>query len=54
MASDYGNLGIVYQMRGDLGKAKEYWEKARDLYEKIGVPDMVKKVQGWMDAAKAD
>ena len=49
MASDYGNLGWVYKKRGDVEKARGYWVKAVDLYKRIGMPHMVKEVQGLID-----
>jgi tetratricopeptide (TPR) repeat protein len=49
MANDYINLGSVYRQKGDIGKAREYGEKALGLYEKIGMPHMVEKWQGWLD-----
>lgn len=51
MAIDYGNLGAVYEKRGDLKRAEEYWLKSRDLFKKIGMPQMVKKMQGQIDLA---
>ncbi len=48
----YGNLGSVYEQRGDIGKAREYWEKALGLYKRIGMPNKVKKWQGWLDGLK--
>ena len=35
-ASDYGNLGNVYQTRGELDQAVEYYLKALDLNEVLG------------------
>ena len=52
IASEYCNLGWIYMKRGDLGNAREYWEKARDLYEKMGITNEVKKVEGWMEKIK--
>ena len=49
LAIDYANLGFVYEQRGDIGKAREYWEKAVELYKKIGMPNMVEKVEGWIE-----
>jgi hypothetical protein len=49
MASDYGHLGTVYATRGDLGKARELWTTARDLFQRLGALHMVEKVQGWID-----
>jgi tetratricopeptide (TPR) repeat protein len=50
MASQYANLGSIAGLRGDPHQARELWSKARDLYAKIGMPHMVKRVQGWLDA----
>ena len=49
IASKYGNLGSLYKQRGQIDEAREYWTKAVALYTKIGIPDMVKKVQTWID-----
>jgi len=49
MANDYGNLGLVYEERGDIAKAREYLEKAVELYKKIGMPDMVERLEGWLE-----
>jgi hypothetical protein len=49
MASDYANLGVVREARGDVAGARHYWVKARDLFARIGMPHMVKQVQEWLD-----
>ena len=49
MASQYGNLGIIAKDRGDIGRARELWTQARDLFAKIGMPHRVETVQGWLD-----
>ena len=36
MAADYGNLGNVYQTRGELDKAVEFYQKALQLHEALG------------------
>jgi tetratricopeptide (TPR) repeat protein len=36
MASNYGNLGLVYQTRGNLDKAIEFQQKALKLNEDLG------------------
>jgi len=36
IASDYGNIGIVYQIQGDMKKALEHYEKALKIDEEIG------------------
>ena len=52
MANYLGRAGYetdVYEMRGDLKEALTLWTRARDLYEKIGMPHMVAKMQNWLD-----
>ncbi len=49
IASEYANLGTVTKQRGNFAGARELWTKARDLFAKIGMPHMVKQVQGWLD-----
>jgi len=36
MASQYGNLGILYETRGDLDRAEEMLKRARSIYISIG------------------
>lgn len=36
MASDYGNLGLIAQKKGDRVRAAEYWKKAAVLFENSG------------------
>jgi len=45
----YCNLGLLYKQRGNIGKAKEYWEKAVELYKRIGMPHMVEQVEGLIE-----
>lgn len=47
IAIDYTNLGVIYKLRGDVEKTREYWEKAVELYKRIGMPHMVEMVEGW-------
>ncbi len=54
MASDYANLGVIYQTRGDVVTARSLWIKARDLFEQIGIPHMVGKIQSWLDELPPD
>ena len=49
MANQYGNLGGIYETRGALDAARDLWIKSRDLFQKIGMPHMVSKVEGWLD-----
>ncbi|HUU18144.1 MAG TPA: hypothetical protein VMW72_13420 [Sedimentisphaerales bacterium] len=39
-------VGLVISV--GIGKAKDYWEKSVRLYKRIGMPQMVEKVQGWI------
>jgi len=54
VARHSANLGLVYQKRGDIGKAREYWEKAVGLYRRIGMPHMVKEVEGWIEGVDTE
>ena len=36
MASEYGNLGVVYQTRGELDRAEEMLKKSLAIDEKLG------------------
>jgi len=38
---------VIYKLRGDVEKTREYWEKAVELYKRIGMPHMVEMVEGW-------
>jgi len=49
MARQYGKLGRIAKVRGDIGRARELWTQARDLFAKIGVPHQVETVKGWLD-----
>ena len=43
-----GNLGNVYQTRGELDKAEAAWQKSLSLFQEMGHPN-AKKVQQWLD-----
>lgn len=49
MASKYANLGSIYEILQDFTKAREYWEKSLKLYQQVGMPPMIEKVQSWLD-----
>ena len=36
MASEYGNLGLIYQTRGELDRAEEMHKKSLAIEEKLG------------------
>ncbi len=44
-----GNLGYIYETRGDLSKTRVFWEKARDLFVKMGIQHEVQQLQGLLD-----
>ena len=54
MASDYGNLGLIYQTRGDLDEARKLWGKAKELYQRIGMPHMVEEMARWINGRMKD
>jgi hypothetical protein len=54
MANQYGNLGAVAKERGDLVEARKLWIKARDLFEKIGMPHKVAQAQRLLDGLPPD
>jgi tetratricopeptide (TPR) repeat protein len=48
-AANLANLGVIAEMRGKIPEARELWTQSRDLYAKVGMPQMVKQLQGWLD-----
>ncbi len=46
MAIVYGNMGNVYQIRGDLDKAEEVWTMSMQLFDSIGAKDKIELIQG--------
>ena len=49
MGDQYGNLGNIYEIQGDLGKATEYWLKALALYTEIGAAKKMTQVKSSLD-----
>jgi tetratricopeptide (TPR) repeat protein len=45
-------LGLIYEKRGDIEKAREYWEKALGLFKHIGMPHKVEYVEGLLEGIK--
>ena len=41
MANDYGNLGLICKGRGNVATGREYLTKARNVFERVGVPRAV-------------
>ena len=50
MANHYGNLGAIYQTRGELDRAEEMYEKSLALFKAVGAAPKVKQVQAWLDS----
>jgi hypothetical protein len=48
MASDYGDLGNVEELRDNLQGACDYWRQSFDLYAEIGAVSMRDQVAGWL------
>ena len=51
MASTTGNLGFLYEDKGDLDTACAHWRKARDLWREIGNAGEVEKYEGGLRKA---
>jgi Flp pilus assembly protein TadD len=45
IANAYGNLGIMYQIRGDLDKAEAKYLKALSLFQQIGAMPQVEQTK---------
>jgi tetratricopeptide (TPR) repeat protein len=52
LAVAYGNLGIVYEIRGDLDQTVAMYNKALVLFQTVGATAQVKQVQGFLDKLK--
>ena len=53
-ANQYCNLGLLYEKMGNKEKAKEYWVKAKDLYEKMELLSEVERIKPHIDDSKLD
>ena len=49
MAAAYGNLGRVYQTRGDLAQAAAMYKKSIALFQQLGATPQVQQVQASLD-----
>ena len=52
MVSDYGNLGNVYRIRGDLDRAEEMYRKSLESFVLIGSRPVIEKVESLIAALK--
>jgi hypothetical protein len=50
MASVYGNLGNLYQTRGDLDQAEAMYLKSLSLFEEVGAEPQVAQVKQLLEA----
>ncbi len=48
MAINYFNQGLIAKDRRNFETAREFWSKAQELYSKIGIPNEVQKIEGWL------
>lgn len=53
MAVNYGNLGIIYQTRGELDRAEEMYLKALALFRDVGMEPEIKKTEHYLEALSA-
>ena len=44
-ASSLGNMGLIYQAKGDLDQALKYMNEALKIFEDIGMPEQIGKVK---------
>jgi len=44
LAINYTNLGTIYQTRGELDRACEYWGKSLKLYTDIGAQNFIRQM----------
>ncbi|MEL6783243.1 MAG: hypothetical protein AAFO61_02320, partial [Pseudomonadota bacterium] len=55
MASKYGNLGALFEERGQIAEARVAWNKSLTLYHQIGIAHMVELIESWLaDLPKDD
>ena len=45
MANQYGNLGNLYQTRGDLDRAEEMYRKSLALFREVGAKPKVEHIE---------
>jgi hypothetical protein len=48
-ATALANLGLIAIQRGDIADARQLWTESHDLFAKVEIPNMVEKLQGWLD-----
>jgi Tfp pilus assembly protein PilF len=54
MANQLGNLGAISEQRGEIARAREVWTRSRDLFREAQMPQMVERVQAWLDGLPAE
>ena len=43
------NLGLIYEIRGELDKAEEYYRRSLEMSKSVGATPMVLQVQKSLD-----
>ena len=45
LADGYYEFGLLYMKKGDFEQAREYLERAKDIFIELGAQELTKKVQ---------
>ena len=54
IAKDYGNLGTLYKIRGELDRAEEMYRKSLGLFREIKVAPQIERVEQWLADLRED
>ena len=54
MAAANGNLGSVYETRGELDRATENWQKSLILFTEVGATREMAQVQSLLDDVSSE
>jgi len=49
IANQCGNLGVIHARRGDSGRARESFTRAREVFGKLGMSQAINMVQSLID-----
>ena len=50
IAIAYGNMGIIFKIQGELGRARGSWQRSLDLFTELGATPKIERVQAWLNA----
>ena len=53
-AALYGNLGLIYQTRGELERAEEMLRKALAIDERVGMRPEAEKMRGAIEGVRSE